>query len=130
MLLLIPMPLSAARPIATPDGEMSLPMQLHQMPGAPVYYLIGLSGVPGTDDEGHTSNAAFVVTDDGGWFSMPSGLRRSATSCCSAASRNEDAERRLTQRREALFPWVDQNTRIVVPDETFDQGLTLSLRRI
>lgn len=29
------------------------------------------------------------------------------------------AERRLQQRRQALFPWVDENTRIVPPDKTF-----------
>ena len=32
---------------------------------APVYYVIGRSGVPGADNEGHTSNAGFVVTDAG-----------------------------------------------------------------
>jgi glyoxylase-like metal-dependent hydrolase (beta-lactamase superfamily II) len=37
----------------------------------------------------------------------------------SAASQGEDAERRLAQRREALFPWVDENTYIVAPDNTF-----------
>jgi glyoxylase-like metal-dependent hydrolase (beta-lactamase superfamily II) len=41
----------------------------------------------------------------------------------SAASQGEDAERRLVQRREALFPWVDENTRIVPPDRTFNQEL-------
>lgn len=29
------------------------------------------------------------------------------------------AERRLEQRRQALFPWVDENTRLVAPDKTF-----------
>jgi len=29
------------------------------------------------------------------------------------------AERRLQQRRQALFPWVDDATRVVAPDETF-----------
>jgi glyoxylase-like metal-dependent hydrolase (beta-lactamase superfamily II) len=31
------------------------------------------------------------------------------------------AERRLQQRRQALFPWVDENTRLVAPDKTFQE---------
>jgi glyoxylase-like metal-dependent hydrolase (beta-lactamase superfamily II) len=40
-----------------------------------------------------------------------------------AATQGEDAERRLSQRREALFPWVDENTYIVKPDHTFERAL-------
>ena len=65
LLLLAVMPAWAAQPVATPYGEVSLPMQLHKVPDAPVYYLVGRSGVPGAGNEGHTSNAGFVVTDDG-----------------------------------------------------------------
>ena len=39
----------------------------------------------------------------------------------------ERAEQRLDQRREALAPWVDANTRVVPPDITFTQQLTLYL---
>lgn len=49
----------------TPYGPVNLPFEVHQVPGAPVYYVTGLSGVPGPDNEGHTSNAGFVVTGDG-----------------------------------------------------------------
>lgn len=37
-------------------------MQLHQVPGAPVYYVIGRFGIPDAGNEGFTSNAGFVVT--------------------------------------------------------------------
>jgi len=37
------------------------------------------------------------------------------------------AERRLRQRRQALFPWVDEATRIVPPDATFTDRKVLDL---
>ena len=55
----------AAEAVATPYGPVSLPFKLHKVADAPVYYVIGLSGVPDAENEGHTSNAGFVVTDDG-----------------------------------------------------------------
>jgi glyoxylase-like metal-dependent hydrolase (beta-lactamase superfamily II) len=33
---------------------------------------------------------------------------------------SENAKRRLAQRREALFPWVDEKTHLVAPDITFE----------
>lgn len=57
--------LSAANTEDTPYGNITLPFTLHQAPNAPVYYVIGSSGVPGANNEGHTSNAGFVVTDEG-----------------------------------------------------------------
>jgi len=48
-----------------PYGEVSLPFKLYQIPNKPVYYILGESGVPGKDNEGHTSNAGFVVTKEG-----------------------------------------------------------------
>ncbi|BCO33215.1 MBL fold metallo-hydrolase [Thiohalobacter sp. COW1] len=166
--------LSAAGPVATPYGEVSLPLELHQVPDAPVYYLVGLSGVPGAENEGHTSNAGFVVTDAGvvvfdalgtpalGYRMLqrirevtdqpiervivshyhadhiyglqafeehagdpPVWAQQLALGYVggSSASQGEDAERRLAQRREALFPWVDENTHIVAPDHTFEKEL-------
>jgi glyoxylase-like metal-dependent hydrolase (beta-lactamase superfamily II) len=44
-----------------------------------------------------------------------------------AASQGEDAQRRLAQRREALFPWVDEDTDIVPPDRVFDASLSFDL---
>jgi len=40
---------------------------------------------------------------------------------------DEKAGRRLDQRRAALSPWVDANTRVVPPDITFNERLTINL---
>jgi glyoxylase-like metal-dependent hydrolase (beta-lactamase superfamily II) len=149
-------------------------MGLHQVPGAPVYYVIGLSGVPGADNEGHTSNAGFVVTEGGvvvfdalgtpalGYRLLE--LIRTVTDKPiervvvshyhadhiyglqafkehggsppvwaqdlargylegGAATQGENGRRRLEQRREALFPWVNEDTYLVAPDHTFADEL-------
>lgn len=63
--LLFGMVASAAAPVETPYSSVSLPFALHKIPAAPVYYVEGLSGVPDSENEGHTSNAGFVVTAEG-----------------------------------------------------------------
>jgi glyoxylase-like metal-dependent hydrolase (beta-lactamase superfamily II) len=181
------LPASAA-PVPTPYGAVDLPFKLHKVPDAPVYYVIGKSGVPDAQNEGHTSNAGFVVTDDGvvvfdalgtpalGYrllqrirevtdkpvkiivvshyhadhiyglqaFKEHAGnptviAERLALGYIGGdtASQGEAAQRRLAQRREALFPWVDEHTYLVPPDKTFDQtysfelgGLTFELRHL
>jgi glyoxylase-like metal-dependent hydrolase (beta-lactamase superfamily II) len=40
---------------------------------------------------------------------------------------DEKANQRLDQRRGALFPWVDKNTRVVAPDITFRDRMTIAL---
>jgi len=40
---------------------------------------------------------------------------------------DERAGARLDQRREALAPWVDEHTRVISPDITFDDKLTIVL---
>jgi glyoxylase-like metal-dependent hydrolase (beta-lactamase superfamily II) len=40
---------------------------------------------------------------------------------------DEKANQRLDQRRGALSPWVDQNTRVVAPDITFRDRMTIAL---
>ncbi|MGN6311990.1 MAG: MBL fold metallo-hydrolase [Xanthobacteraceae bacterium] len=40
---------------------------------------------------------------------------------------DERAEQRLDQRRGALYPWVDENTRVVPPDITFKERMTIAL---
>jgi len=168
----------AAEPVSTPYGPVSLPFTLHQVPDAPVYYVIGQSGVPSSVNEGHTSNAGFVVTPAGvvifdalgtpalGYRLLerirdvtdlpiervvishyhadhvyglqafkehagepPVWAQRLALGYTggTAASQGEDAERRLAQRRKALFPWVDEDTYIVPPDRTFDQDVTFEV---
>jgi glyoxylase-like metal-dependent hydrolase (beta-lactamase superfamily II) len=169
---------AAADAVNTPYGAVSLPFVLHQVPDVPVYYVIGLSGVPGADNEGHTSNAGFVVTDAGvvvfdalgtpalGYRLLqrirevtdqpvariiishyhadhvyglqafkehagapPVWAQRLALGYAGGdrASQGEDAQRRLAQRREALYPWVDESTYIVTPDETFDAAVAFTL---
>ena len=170
--------LSAAAAVDTPYGNVTLPFDLHQVPDAPVYYVIGNSGVPGANNEGHTSNAGFVVTDEGvvvfdalgtpalGYRLIqrirevtdkpikkvvishyhadhiyglqafiehggnPEVIAQRLTLGYVGGSRvtqGEAAQRRLKQRREALFPWVDENTYLVSPDTTFDDEYTFKL---
>jgi glyoxylase-like metal-dependent hydrolase (beta-lactamase superfamily II) len=176
--LLSGMPASAAIPVETPYSAVSLPFTLHKVPDAPVYYVEGLSGVPDSVNEGHTSNAGFVVTAAGvvvfdalgtpalGYRllqrirevtdqpvacivishyhadhiyglqafkehgNVPIVLAQRGTlgyAGGTAASQGEDAARRLEQRRQALFPWVDEKTMIVAPDQVFDQDLSFEL---
>ena len=154
-----------------PYPPLIQPLTVEQVPGAPIYYTVGSPGIPEQKNEGHTSNAGFVVTADGvvvfdalgtpslGWNLLkpskrsPTGryatmssaiitpitftaCRRSritAPSIIVAQERateyredeetaGERADQRLDQRREALSPWVDANTRVVPPDITFDSG--------
>ncbi len=165
-------------PVQTPYGVVSLPFELHQVPGKPVYYIIGESGVPGSNNEGHTSNAGFVVTNEGvvvydalgtpalGYrliqrirevtdkpikkviishyhadhiyglqaFKQHGGkpeviAQQLATGYVGGnrASQGEAGQRRLQQRREALFPWVDENTFLVPPDITFEKTYPFTL---
>jgi glyoxylase-like metal-dependent hydrolase (beta-lactamase superfamily II) len=176
--LLSAMPASAATPGETPYAAVSLPFELLQVPGVPVYYIEGLSGVPDSVNQGHTSNAGFVVTEAGvvvfdalgtpalGYRMLqrirevtdkpiklvvvshyhadhiyglqafkehgnaPTVLAQRGTlgyAGGTADSQGEDAARRLEQRREALFPWVDEKTFIVTPDEVFDQEMRFEL---
>ena len=164
--------------VSTPYGQVSLPFKLHRVPDTPVYYVVGLAGVPGADNEGHTSNAGFVVTEGGvvvfdalgtpalGYRLLqrimevtdkpverivishyhadhiyglqafkdhggdpPVWAQQQALGYAggTAASQGEDAQRRLAQRREALFPWVNDNTRIILPDHTFVDEMTFEV---
>lgn len=154
----------AAGKVDTPYGESAVAFEVRQVPDAPVYYVLGQSGVPGPDNEGHTSNAGFVVTAKGvvvydalgtpvlGYrllqairavtdkpvtlvvaghyhadhiyglqaFREHTDAELWAQRLSSLYLQSADADRRLAQRREALFPWVDENTYVVSPDRTFD----------
>jgi glyoxylase-like metal-dependent hydrolase (beta-lactamase superfamily II) len=159
-------------PVPTPYGPVSLPFQLHQVPDAPIYYVIGRSGVPDAENEGHTSNAGFVVTAGGVVVFDALGtpalgyrlLQRIREVTDQPVERivishyhadhvyglqafkeyagdppvwaqlealgyvqGEDAERRLAQRRQALFPWVDEDTYIVPPDHTFGESMSFEV---
>lgn len=164
--------------VVTPYGPSGLEMKLHKVAGVPAYYVLGLSGVPGPDNEGHTSNAGFVVTDGGvvvfdalgtptAGYRLLQRIREVTDQPIervvishyhadhiyglqafkdhagnppvwaqiltngyfggTSASQGEDAQRRLEQRREALFPWVDEHTRIVPPDHTFEDEITFEV---
>lgn len=161
--LLLAGPAGAASKVDTPYGESSVEFKLHKVPDAPVYYVLGLAGVPGAENEGLTANAGFVVTQQGvvvydalgtpvlGYRLLQAirqvtdkpvklviaghyhadhiyGLQafREHSDAQIWAQRQSalyidaaDAQRRLEQRREALFPWVDERTYIVKPDQTF-----------
>lgn len=169
---------SWAAEVDTPYGPSGLEMKLQKVEGAPVYYMLGLSGVPGPDNEGHTSNAGFVVTDAGvvvfdalgtpaAGYRMLQRIREVTDKPIervvishyhadhiyglqafeehagdppvwaqtlalgyvsgNTASQGEDAQRRLEQRREALFPWVDERTHIVSPDQSFDDAISFEV---
>jgi glyoxylase-like metal-dependent hydrolase (beta-lactamase superfamily II) len=149
--------------VNTPYGESEIPFELHKVENAPVYYVIGQSGVPGAANEGMTSNAGFVVTQKGvvvydalgtpvlGYRLLHAirsvtdkpvvivvaghyhadhvyGLQafREHTKAVIWAEKSAyqyiespDATLRLNQRRDALFPWVDEKTYLVKPDKTF-----------
>ncbi len=173
-----PVPKSPVTAQAPPYAAVTLPFKLHKIPGVPVYYVVGLSGVPDSVNQGHTSNAGFVVTDEGvvvfdalgtpalGYRLLerirevtdkpvkrivvshyhadhiyglqafkehggaPLVLAQRGTlgyTGGSAASQGEDGELRLEQRRQALFPWVDEKTVIVAPDQVFDKEICFQL---
>ena len=176
----------AAEP--NPYGALPIPVAFDKVPGAPVYYTVGYSGVPDSQNAGHTSNAGFVVTDEGvvvfdalGTPALGYAMLRKIREVTDQPVRHvvishyhadhiyglqafrehadgvviwaqqrtrdyfnpqgfkqgEDARRRLAQRREALFPWVDEDTYIVEPDRLFGKraelrlgGLTFRLRHM
>lgn len=153
----------SAQSVKTPYGESDIEFRIQQVPGVPVYYVIGFSGVPGAGNQGMTSNAGFVITDQGVvvydalgtpvlGYRLLQEIRRltdkpirivvaghyhadhiyglqafrehtEATIWAHQSAydyiESSDAKRRLEQRREALFPWVDEKTYVVEPDETF-----------
>ncbi len=141
---------------------------VQQVPGAPIYFVLGHPGVPSAANQGHTSNAGFVVTNEGvivfdalGTPSLGQALLRKIRAITdmpvkhvvvshyhadhiyglqafrdeadaeifaqakaldyTAAGNTDDeaAEPRLAQRREALAPWVNADTRIVLPGVVF-----------
>jgi glyoxylase-like metal-dependent hydrolase (beta-lactamase superfamily II) len=163
-----------ARADAYPPLAQDITVQ--QVPGLPVWYTLGHPGVPGPANEGHTSNAGFVVTDDGvvvfDTLGTPSlgqallrkiravtdrpvkyvalshyhadhiyGLQafRDETGATIVAQEkaldytapgnidDEAADARLAQRREALAPWVNAETRIVLPSFVFRVAADLLL---
>lgn len=155
---------------------ITIPLQVDQVAGKPIWYSTGNPGIPGKENEGNTSNAGFVVTSEGvavfdalgtpshGWallqkikavtdkpvryvvvshyhadhiyglqaFKDHSGAlivaqERSGEYKDNEETADEKANARLDQRRGALHPWVDDSTRVVPPDITFRNHMTITL---
>jgi glyoxylase-like metal-dependent hydrolase (beta-lactamase superfamily II) len=162
---------------APPYAPITIPLDLKQVPGKPIWYSTGNPGIPGKDNEGNTSNAGFVVTSGGvavfdalgtpshGWALLQAirkisdkpiryviashyhadhiyGLQafKDHTDALIVAQErageykenneetaDEKADARLEQRRRALYPWVDDKTRVVPPDITFRDRMAIAL---
>jgi len=157
--------------VNTPYGESEVRFTVQQVKNTPVYYVQGLSGVPGSENEGHTSNAGFVITEKGVvvydalgtpilGYQLLSAIKKitnkpithviaghyhadhvyglqafkehtKATIWGQQAAyvyiNDPASNRRLAQRRESLFPWVNEKTYLVKPDKTFTQNKTLDM---
>ncbi len=176
---LVAAPLAAAfLPAARADAYAPLTQDIvvRQVPDSPIHYVIGHPGVPSVANEGHTSNAGFVVTDEGvvvfdtlgtpslgrallekiravtdkpvryvalshyhadhiyGVQAFRDGtdatiLAQSKALDYTAAGNIDDeaADARLAQRRQALPPWVNGDTRIVLPNLVFSVAAELRL---
>jgi glyoxylase-like metal-dependent hydrolase (beta-lactamase superfamily II) len=46
-------------------APLDRPLTIEQVPGTRIFYSIGNPGIPGKANEGNTSNAGYVITDDG-----------------------------------------------------------------
>jgi len=161
----------ASEVINTPYGESEVAFKIQQVKNTPVYYVIGLSGVPGSENEGHTSNAGFVITEKGVVVYDTLGTPILGYRLLSAIKKLTDkpitvviaghyhadhvyglqafkehskatiwaqqsayiyindpaSKKRLSQRRESLFPWVNDKTYLVKPDKTFSKTKTLDM---
>ena len=166
-----------ARPAcAEPYPALIDDIKIEKVPDAPVWYTIGHFGVPAERNEGHTSNAGFLVTDEGvvvfdslGTPALGDALLRKIRSVTDKPVRyvvvshyhadhiyglqafrdqtdavivaqekgfsytdennldDENAGARLQQRREALAPWVNAETRLIAPQLAFRVGAEISI---
>ena len=160
-----------------PYPEVTAPFQVHQVSETPIYYVLGTPGVPDSVNQGHTSNAGFVITDDGvvvydalgtpalGYrllqaireltdqpvryviaghyhadhiYGLQAFAQHSDAEIVAQSSAlqylsgdvrltSESADQRLEQRREALFPWVDEDSYVVTPDRLFERQWSFEL---
>ncbi len=163
--------INAATTVTTPYGDADIAFSVQQFKKTPVYYVIGQSGVPGAENEGHTSNAGFVITEKGvvvydtlgtpilgyllysaikkitdkpithvisghyhadHFYGLQAFKENSKATLWAHKSafiyiNDPAAENRLKQRRESLFPWVNEKTYIVKPDKTFSKNKTFDM---
>jgi glyoxylase-like metal-dependent hydrolase (beta-lactamase superfamily II) len=157
--------------VKTPYGDSEVTFKIQQVKNTPVYYVIGLSGVPGSENEGHTSNAGFVITDKGVvvydalgtpilGYQLLSAIKKitnKAITIVIASHYHADhvyglqafkehtkatiiaqesayiyindpaSKRRLEQRQESLFPWVNEKTYLVKPTNVFAKTKTFDM---
>ena len=59
------MSLTAGALAQDPYAPLDRPLVVEQVPGTRIFYSIGNPGIPGTANQGNTSNAGYVITDDG-----------------------------------------------------------------
>lgn len=156
--------------------QITIPLQIKQVEGTSIYYSLGSAGIPGPANQGNTSNAGFVITDEGvvvfdalgtpshGWALLTEIKKRTdkpvlyviashyhadhiyglqafrdhtaaiiianegaLTYNANPETADEKAGERLSQRREALAPWVNKDTRVVPPNIVFNERLSFSL---
>ncbi len=105
--------------LGTPSLGWALLQDIRQTTGAPVRYAVvshyhadHIYGLQAFKD--HTT--AIIIAQD-----------RAREYRENEETADERAEQRLDQRRQALAPWVDTDTRVVPPDITFNDRLTLTL---
>ncbi len=154
-----------------PYPQVTVDTSARAVAAADAWYMVGLSGIPSADNQGHTSNAGFVTTGDGvvvydalgtpalGFelirrirevtdepiryviaghyhadhiyglqaFADHTDARVIAQSRAQAYLDSDAAHVRLAQRRDVLFPWIDESTRIIHPDEFFDDEYRFEL---
>jgi glyoxylase-like metal-dependent hydrolase (beta-lactamase superfamily II) len=177
LLLTLTLPAGGLAAAQNPYSGLPFELEIEQVADLPVYAAIGFSGVPDSSNAGHTSNAGFVITDEGvvvfdalgtpalGWALLEAIRERTDAPVRyvvvshyhadhiyglqafdqhtdaqviaqeqtlsylnpDTLEAGEDARRRLAQRREALFPWVDEKTYLVAPDITFKERHELEL---
>lgn len=162
---------AAAQSLDTAYAPVSVSVEATRLGDTNAYYVPALSGVPDEENEGHTANAGFAVTDEGvvvydalGTPSLGAAMLESirqvtdqpivkviashyhadhvyglqifqdhteAEIIAQAQAQDyvdsEQAQRRLEQRREALAPWVNQDTRVVAPDTLFGTQMDFEL---
>jgi len=154
-----------------PYPRVTVDTAAHKVEDADAWYMIGLSGIPSAENQGHTSNAGFVTTGEGvvvydalgtpalGFelirrirevteepiryviaghyhadhiyglqaFADHTDARIIGQSRAQGYLDSDTARQRLQQRRDVLFPWVDESTRVVHPDEFFDDEYRFEL---
>lgn len=105
--------------LGTPSLGWALLQQIHKTTAAPVRYAVlshyhadHIYGLQALRDH---SDAIIIAQD------------RAREYRENEETADERAEQRLDQRRQALAPWVNAQTRVVPPDITFNDRMTLTL---